>query len=167
MKIFGRVLMFTGVLLITFSLYLLWQRNTYTRIAFDTEIPEQTEVKTNPKRLKISSHNIDVELFEGKITNHKWEITDRGANFIGNIFYGHNWENLLGNLIHVLPGETIEIQYEDYVKVYKIVSTQVVNPDQTSVLKLNDESTILVYTCTGPLDSKRFIVVAEPEINNL
>jgi LPXTG-site transpeptidase (sortase) family protein len=167
MNIFGRALMFVGILLLFFGFYLFWQRNTYTRVAFEKDIPESVEIKENPIRLRVSSKKIDVELFEGKITNHKWEVTDRGANFIGNVFYGHNWNNLLGSLVYVTPGETIEIEYENHINVYKIVSTQIVNPDQTNVLKLDNDNNILLYTCTGLFDSKRFIVVAEPERNNL
>lgn len=162
MKLIGKVFIVTGIFLLTFGLYLAWQRANPQRVAFkNSSITAQSE-KYKPLRLIIRSQEIDLPVIEGVIDNQKWPITDDGIIAIGNVFYGHNWTNLLGNLVNVNPGEMIEIKYSDNKTQKYIVSiTQVVNPDQKDVLNLADENSILIYTCTGFLDSKRFIVVAK------
>ena len=38
--------------------------------------------------------------------------------------------------------------------------TQVVTPDQTHILAPSDDRRVTLYTCTGFLDRKRFVVTA-------
>lgn len=161
MKVFGTFLIILGSLSLTLGSYLIWQRNNPNRVAFSNTQVFAGTLESDPVRLVINSQGIDLPIIESKVENYKWEVTDIGVSRIGNVFYGHNWTNLLGNLVKVKPGDVIEVKYSDgSTKKYKVTITQIVDPDQKDVLNFADEDTILIYTCTGFLDSKRFIVVA-------
>jgi len=81
---------------------------------------------------------------------------------IGNsIFYGHNWTSLLGNLVNAKPGQEISIAFgSGEIERFKISYVQVVKPSQTDILNQTNDRRITLYTCTGFLDSKRLVVVA-------
>lgn len=110
-------------------------------------------------------------MYPAQIENNKWEATTKGVSYLvtspvpgnaGNsIIYGHNWGNLLGSLSKIKPGQKIEIVLDDNEKRTFIVEhTSIIGPDQTSVLEDTSDRRITLYTCTGFLDSKRFVVTA-------
>ncbi len=79
------------------------------------------------------------------------------------VFYGHNWPNLLGKLHTLVPGQEVHISFSDSKLVkFRIISTSIVDSDQTAVIKQTTDARITVYTCIGLFDSKRFILVAQP-----
>lgn len=164
-----------GISLIIFGSFLVYQRNNPNRIAFAKgESVEQTsdvkEVST-PNRIVINKLNVDLPVVTSKIKNGKWEVTDKGVSYLessvipgqlGNsIMYGHNWTNILGNLINIKTGETVEVYFENGTKKEFIVSLiQEVKPNDISILNNSKDTRITLYTCSGFLDSKRFVVVA-------
>lgn len=164
-----------GISLILFGSFLVYQRNNPGRIAFaNTEIESQSQsVVENkiPERIKIDSINVDLPIVPSAIVNSKWEVTDKGVSYLnssvvpgslGNsVLYGHNWTNLLGNLINIKVGETIGIFYQDGTeKEFLVTSIQEVEPDNISILNNTNDFRLTIYTCSGFLDSKRFVVVA-------
>jgi len=162
MNFFGKVLITFGLCSLFFALVLTWQRNNPNRVAFTNTEVLASNTDHNPLRLIINSQDINQQIIEGKVENYKWEVTDRGVSRIGNVYYGHNWSNLLGNLTKVKPNDIVEIKYSDNsVKKYKVTITQEVSPDQKDILNLANKNTILIYTCSGFMDSKRFIVVGD------
>lgn len=164
-----------GISLILFGCFLVYQRNNPDRIAFaksDIQInePVVTEQK-NPNRISINSINVDLPIFKSTIKNKKWEVVDNGVSYLedsvvpgqlGNsILYGHNWTNLLGNLINIKTGDLIVIHYDDGSKNDFILTLiQEVEPSNVSILENTNDKRITLYTCSGFLDSKRFVVVA-------
>jgi len=50
---------------------------------------------------------------------------------------------------------------------YKIKETKTVTPNAVEFVLPKDTETMTLYTCTGFLDSKRFMVIAEPFVKNL
>lgn len=126
-----------------------------------------------PTRLRIKALKIDLPVISQKITQNSWETTEQGVSYLtssalpgerGNaIFYGHNFANLLGNLVRAKPRFAVEIEFSDKtMRRFVIESTMEVSPDQTNVLATSKESLLTIYTCSGFFDEKRFVVVAKP-----
>lgn len=157
---------------------LLWQRNNPNRLAFEIgnlhANASSNQTSNNPTELVIGNLNIDLPIVPAQINNGKWEATTKGVSYLkssalpgetGNsIIYGHNWSNLLGRLVEAKPNQQIIVRYDNgLVRYFKIKSTQVVSPSNTSILAASDDQRLTVYTCTGLFDSKRFVVVATLE----
>lgn len=169
---FSKILVFLGIIFLLFGGYLLFERYNPRRLEF-RNFETQTEFSSQvyPVRIVIPSLAIDLNVFPSKITNGKWEATTKGVSYLasspipgslGNsILYGHNFSSLLGSLVKAKPEEEIEIFFNDKTKKTFIIKyTQVVSSNQTSVLAQTQDKRITLYTCTGFLDSKRFVVTA-------
>src|SRR3989344_5033883 len=168
----SKTLIFFGLILILFSGYLVLERYNPKRLAFnDLKLSKTLSSKITPVRIIIPSLNVDNAVFPAKIENGKWEATSNGVSFLssspipgntGNsILYGHNFANLLGNLNKIKPKDTIEVILSDGTrKKFKVEFTSVVNPDQTHILSQTKDNRITLYTCTGFLDSQRFVATA-------
>lgn len=164
-----------GISLILFGSLLVFQRNNPNRVAFakaENNTPFFEEKKTKiPETVVIPSLSINLQIFTSEIRDGKWEVTENGVSYLktsavpgerGNsILYGHNWTNLLGNLTKIKTGEVIEIVFDDKSKKEFIVTLiQEVKPNDVSILDSTTDNRITIYTCSGFLDSKRFVVVA-------
>ena len=175
MRVFPRVLVYFGIFCLIFAGFLYWQRTNPTRLKFDTEKIESSlstsSTNVEPRALIIADLGIESDIYPASIKNAKWEATSKGVSYlsstpvpgeIGNsVIYGHNWKSILGNLVKARPGQTIKILYSDGSrKEFEIKYTQVVTPDQTQILDQTGDNRITLYTCTGFLDSKRFVVTA-------
>ena len=182
MRILSYFSLILGLFLFIFSLTLLLQRYSPTRLNFYGKVPS-THIKKNtnntPILLKIPELDIELPVIPAEIKKNKWGTTTIGVSWLiassipgekGNsIFYGHNWNRLLGNLENVKTGYTVEILYKNSVKRYfKIKNIEIVNPDQVEVLNNTQQPRLTVYTCTGFMDQKRLVVTAEykPKIKN-
>ena len=128
-------------------------------------------VKKSQQRIVINDLGINLALIPAQIKNDKWDTTNMGASYLvssplpgetGNsIIYAHNWASLFGNLTRAKPGEEVDITTADgSVKKFIIEYTSVVTPDESNILSQTKDKRITLYTCTGFLDSKRFVVVA-------
>lgn len=125
-----------------------------------------------PKSFVIPSLTISLPVMPASIQNGKFETTKNGVSYLassaepgktGNaIFYGHNYANLLGKLHQIKPGDLVEIGLDTNKKVtYTIEYTARVGPDQVHILEQTNDKRITIYTCTGFLDSKRFVAVGK------
>lgn len=172
MKFAARLLIFTGVSLLLFGVYLIFERYNPQRLGFNNA-PASSLVSSYafPREIVIHDLNIRLPVYPAQIKNNKWEATTKGVSYLvtssvpgdrGNsIIYGHNWSNLLGALPKIKPGQKIEIVFDNNEKrTFTVEHTLVVTPDQTSVLENTNDKRITLYTCTGFLDSKRFVVTA-------
>ena len=174
MRVFPRALIYFGIFCLTFAGFLYWQRTTPTRLQFDTGKIESSSVRSTnvePRALIIADLGIELPIYPASIKNGRWEATGKGVSYlsstpvpgeVGNsVIYGHNWKSILGNLVKARPGQTIEVLYSDGSrKEFEVKFTQVVTPDQTQILGQTGDNRITLYTCTGFLDSKRFVVTA-------
>lgn len=171
----SKLLICAGILTISFGVYLLHLRHSPQILAFEAKPTVTGEAPTNdrPQRIKIPSIGVDLPVIPAITNGHDWETTHTGVSYLatspipgehGNsIFYGHNWESLLKNLPDVKPGDVITIQLDARrERKFKVEYTAVVRPDQTYIIGSTNDSRITIYTCTGFLDSKRFVVVAKP-----
>ena len=171
----------SGILSFAASAVLFWQRTTPQGLSFDINenfnpssvsfSSTPSAVSFRPLSLTIRDVGIYLSIYPASIEGGKWETTDKGVSYlvsspipgeIGNsIFYGHNWPNLLGNLIKVKKGQEIEIWFDNNMRRRFVVeSVREVTPDQTHVLLKTDDKRVPIYTCIGFLDRKRFVVSA-------
>ncbi len=172
---FSKVFIFLALICFVLTAFLYYQRNNPNRLAFNTNQKlsnSKSEIKENPIAIIIDGINLNLPIIPANITNNNWQTSNIGVSYLsispkpgetGNsILYGHNWTNLLGNLTKVQPGEKVIIVYpKNNIKNFLVEYTQVVSPNDISVLAQTKDKRITIYTCTGFLDSKRFVVVAK------
>ena len=173
MKLASKILILTGIGLLIFGSYLIFQRYNPQRLGFNN-IPPMAFVPQAgifPKEVTIKNLGVRLPVYPARIKDNKWEATTKGVSYLvtspvpgesGNsIIYGHNWSNLLGKLPKIKPGEKIEVLLDNNKKRTFIVEyTSVVGPDQTNILNATNDKRLTLYTCAGFLDTKRFVAVA-------
>jgi LPXTG-site transpeptidase (sortase) family protein len=104
--------------------------------------------------------------------NNGWTVAEETASFLvgsgqvgekGNlIIYGHNKEHILGKLILVKLGDKVMMRGSDGLTYhYRVTSAMEVWPSQTEWLEKSEEKIVTIYTCSGFMDSKRFVVRGE------
>lgn len=113
--------------------------------------------------------NIEPEVYQ----NGSWTVSEDKASYLlasaepgslGNlILYGHNKRSILGNIRALTGRELIELTLSNgEKKTYKIESLKEVNPKDTKLLSPTTTEVLTIYTCSGILDSQRFVVRAVP-----
>jgi sortase A len=171
----GFLFLFLGALFIIVSLS--WRIHQRTVLSFEGKVPppQVTKVKaTPPKSIHILSLNINLNIEEGFIQDGIWKISETGAthlNSSGNpgdggnvVIYGHNKNKLFGPILWIKVGSEIKLSTEDEKEYFYIVTdTKTVDPKEINYVLPKTEETLTLYTCTGFLDTKRFIVVAKPK----
>ena len=168
----SRLSILTGVFLLIFGAYLIFQRYNPQKLGFNNAPSLSiTSSSTFPREIIIADLNIKLSVYPAQIGENRWEATTKGVSYlvtspvpgeVGNsIIYGHNWPNLLGALPKIKPGQKIEVVFDNNEKrTFKVEHTSVVGPEQTSVLENTPDKRITLYTCTGFLDTKRFVATA-------
>lgn len=150
----------------------------YQALSLDAQILAQHVQVNQDNRNLVPAHLyiqwfVDVPISEQVLENNNWTISETEASYLqqsakpgekGNIIiYGHNTRAIMGNIRALKGNEIITITTEDGKEhQYKIVITTEVNPDETQYLLPTEEETLTLYTCSGFLDRKRFIVQAKP-----
>jgi LPXTG-site transpeptidase (sortase) family protein len=171
----GKLLILLGVIIIFISGFLFWQRYTPQRLSFaisDYMGENVSNSSSAPSEIIIPAINLKLPIIPAELKNGNWEATTNGVSYlssspipgaVGNsILYGHNWPNLLGNIVRLKPGQIIQIKSANgKVKNFVINTIATVSPKQTSILAPSKNPQITLYTCTGFWDSKRFVVVAK------
>lgn len=153
-----------GLLLIT--VFLLWRYHQVRILSFNTkEVAKINSTNVIPLHVKSYPVGVNINIKPAVITNGIWPVFSDSAGFVFNeknmIIYGHNKDNILGPIRYMKTGQTIEILGNDNQKyVYEVNKTDIVDPNYLEYIKPKDIETLTLYTCTGFLDSKRFIVVA-------
>lgn len=172
-KVIGIFLLLNGILFGMFGAYLVWERNMpvdFTRINNAKTNIDSTDVNY-PTIIKLPKLGLELPISPAKITNGKWDDPKHSVAFwqdsvlpgeAGNsVFYGHNWPNIFGRLKNSKIGDEIEIGFGDgTTKNFVVENTYIVTADQTHILNQTEDSRLTIYTCTGFLDSKRFVVIA-------
>ncbi len=166
----AKIALVAGVCLIFFSLGLTFHKE---RILSFGPVPRpvvRTAAHTRPSRITIQALHLDLEVEETSIVGGVWEVSEGGASHLGIsaspgeegpiIIYAHNSADRFGALHRVPYGMVISIATQSgNVHLYKVFSKDIVSNQETDVLSSSDEVLIL-YTCTGFMDSKRLIVKA-------
>lgn len=162
-KVVANFLVTLGLILLSFFSYHFIQRNNPNRLKINTqdiEILRYEDLK--PVSIQINELDINLPVILTNYDGKNWNTTSEGVSYIGNnIYYGHNWGSILGKLPKAKIGQVIEVKLSDgSIQKYKITETYIVEPNNSNILEKADENTLVIYTCTGFLDSKRFIVSA-------
>jgi LPXTG-site transpeptidase (sortase) family protein len=163
-----------GFSLFTVGLYQIFLREYPQHLAFDNYQVKQSVVaakEQQPIKVTIKDLGISLPIIPSKVVSNQWEVTPNGASYLvtspipgttGNsIIYAHNWTSLFGNLVAAKIGQTVEVEYADHTKKTFVISyTSLVDPNESTILAPSTDKRITLYTCTGFLDSKRFVAVA-------
>lgn len=173
-RFLAKLFLTTGAAFFVFFGYLFYERNFSNPLTFKAK-PQiiHTAGEPLPESIQIPSISANLSIIPTTIHGKSWETTSNGVSYlkstpppgsVGNsVMYGHNWKSLLGNLHQVKPGQKIVITMNDGVKKeFKVEYTAVVDPSQTYIIDNTKDTRVTIYTCTGFLDSKRFVVVALP-----
>lgn len=177
----GYLYIVCSVLCLTYAGLLMYQRHNPGRVAFvhapatrsiAANEPQTLErMFSNPARIKSARLGIDLPVEATRISNGTWETSQNAVSYLasspipgsqGNsILYGHNWPGLLGKLTKAVPGDIIQVvDGHGSVSTFRIDTTAVLTPKDASVLNNTDDIRITIYTCTGFLDTKRFVATA-------
>jgi LPXTG-site transpeptidase (sortase) family protein len=176
-KLLSAIFILTVSALLIFGIYLVWERNSPQRISFDNPpLPQKGSIVEGkvtafgkPVLIKIPAIDIELQIIPSKIVNNQWESTKKGVSYLetspipgelGNsIIYGHNYPNLLKDLTKVKVGDEISVVFENGgERKFEVIFTQEVGPDQSTILNATGDRRVTIYTCSGFLDSKRFVV---------
>jgi LPXTG-site transpeptidase (sortase) family protein len=114
-----------------------------------------------------------VPVVEAGRENGVWTVSTTSANHViqsalpgenGNIIiYGHNANKIFGYLMDIKTGAIVNIRESDgSLHTYTVTDTKYVFPSQTQLLSPTTHEVLTLYTCTGLLDSLRFVVRAVP-----
>lgn len=176
MKNIARLLIIAGIAFFSIGIYLIWQRNDSSRLAFDTYEYSKSEaqlIETNnlPVKMTIPDLDLNLQVIPAKINGKQWDTTKEGVSYLtsspipgdeGNsVIYAHNWAGLFATLPQIKAGNVVEVEYADKTKKrFSIAYTLEVSPGDQSILKPSTDKRLTIYTCTGFLDSKRFVAVA-------
>lgn len=163
------------MVLIGAGFYFSYQKTilSFDQIPWPAEIVAEEKVLAQPVAIEVESQGIKLPVEEGKIVDGIWEISPTSASHLdisahpgqeGNIvIYGHNKKAIFGPLLRIKVGEVIKVRTSDgQVHQYLVESTQTVKPSQIEVVQPTDYEILTVYTCTGILDSERFVIKARP-----
>jgi LPXTG-site transpeptidase (sortase) family protein len=163
-----------GLSFLVVGIYQIVLKEYPQHLAFNNYTYEQSIVAPSdkqPTKITVKDVGISLPIFPAKVTNNQWEVTTKGASYlsssplpgnVGNsIIYAHNWESLFGHLTNAKIGDEVEVEYADKSKkTFVITYTSVVSPDVSTILAPSTDKRITMYTCTGFLDSQRFVAVA-------
>lgn len=173
MRTFASFLILFGIITLIFVSYLIFQRVNPYRLSFAylSQNQNNSQLANPPLELIINDLNINLPIKSVQLDGKKWPVSQDAVSYLtsspvpgqeGNsILYGHNWKNLLGNLKKAKVGQKITVKFTNgSEKVFITNYIQEVTPDQTGILDKSSDTRITLYTCSGFLDSKRFVVVA-------
>ena len=177
-RIQGLALIFVGLILI--ALYGIRSYSTRSLSFNAYEIPPKLtetvpeKIYTKPVSIKISSLNINLPVEESQIIDGVWQVSEKNVSHLnssanpgegGNVvIYGHNKKVIFGPIRQIKKDAEVIVATEDEkLWKYKVAATFEVTPDEVSPVLPKNEETLTLYTCTGFADSRRFIIVANPE----
>lgn len=133
--------------------------------------PEVEIALIRPIRLFIPKLEKSLAIEEGEVVNNRWSISQTGVSFykdsavpgsVGNsVIYGHNLKNVLGDLQKLTNEDKIYVILSDgsFAK-YEVFEKKTIKPDQVEILNQTQDSRLTIYTCSGFLDTARYVVVA-------
>jgi LPXTG-site transpeptidase (sortase) family protein len=176
-RILAIALILFGLSIGAFSGWRIYQTNYQSKnLSFSVKDEEVLDVpkenqSSKPVFISIPTVNIKLQVSESEINNGIWEISETGVSHLdksgnpggGNniVIYGHNKNSLFGPIRWLKAGDLIELtDSKNNIFSYKVVNTFTASPDEIGYILPKNSEILTLYTCTGILDSRRFIVVA-------
>ena len=135
---------------------------------------EQEDTSLLPTHIRIPWF-VDAAIEKQVYSDNRWTISAEKVSYLsqsarpttnGNvIIYGHNTREILGNIRALKGNEIITLTLENGMqRDYIITTIDEVDPHEVKYLQPTTQETLTLYTCSGFLDQKRFIVQAVPKI---
>ncbi len=173
-QFFAGFLVFIGFLLIFYAASKNFNFSLF-RQAERAQKQNQMEEKKAYKAARITIPKINkvLDITDGTFDGKRWVVSDNGVSFYtgsslpdegGNtVLYGHNKAAILGGLVNVRKGDLIELGMENgELRSYEVFETKTIKPTDVSILSTSADTILTIYTCSGFLDSARFVVLAKP-----
>jgi|SRR5579871_1700995 len=149
--------------------------NESIQLAFFT--PHVTKIVATyiarPTHISIPAIQIELPVFETALSGNIWEIANNGISHLAIsarpgqngpiILYGHNTNDRFGPIRWLTKGSEIALTTDDgKVHRYRVYKMGEVDANETSALVNVKGETLILYTCDGFADLKRFLVFATP-----
>lgn len=139
-----------------------------------TQTQKTQEIDTSrarPVKMYIPEMNRILYVSDGSVVGNRWSISETGVSYYtdsalpgdGNtVIYGHNTQDILGGLWRVQNQDYIYVilQNGEYKK-YQVYERKEIKPTQVEILKSTEDSRLTIYTCSGFLDTARFVLSAK------
>ena len=134
---------------------------------------EQTDKEApKPARIYIPKLEKTLEVSDGFIKDNRWTVSQTGVSYLINsgrlgepgnvVLYGHNTKDVLGRLWMVQVGDIAEVtDSEGNTFKFEIFERKEVKPNTVEILESTEDSRLTIYTCSGFLDTARFVVIAK------
>ncbi len=170
---------FSALFLISFGSVLVFKaavNSGYLDFLGTQDLPQnqiiQQKIGSKPLRISIPKIERELQISDGFVTDNRWTVARSGVSYLttsgglgqaGNVvLYGHNTKDVLGGLWKVQNGDIVEVAASDG-KVYKyeIFERKEVKPNAVEILDNVGDSRLTIYTCSGFLDTARFVVVGK------
>lgn len=125
-----------------------------------------------PVKLFIPKLSKTLNISPGEAVKNRWTISDTGVSYLadsappgtaGNsVIYGHNRNNILGKLPYINHGDKIYVLLNSgEIVIYEVAEEKEISPYQVEILSQTADSRLTIFTCSGFLDSSRFVVIAK------
>ena len=171
-KISAILLIILGAGLIFYSVL----RQSYGLQSVNIVEPQSNQekiVQEAPKPAKVHIPRLErtLDISDGFIKDNRWTLSATGVSYLttsgevgkkGNvILYGHNTQNVLGGLWKIQVKDIIEVTDSDgNIHKYEVFERKEVKPNAVDILESAKDARLTIYTCSGFLDTARFVVVA-------
>lgn len=165
--LFGLILILAGAsLLIANALH---KVNLNAKSAHHQAAISPQEIATKPAKIYIPKMKRTLAVSDGYYIDNRWTVAETGVSYYTNsaipghgnsVLYGHNRKGLLGGLWRVDSGDYIYLILANghFVK-YQVSEEKEIKPTQVEILAQTADSRLTLYTCSGFLDTARFVVV--------
>lgn len=167
-------LIFIGFLLIMYVASKNFNFSLYKQVK-EAQKQNQIEEKKAYKAVKIAIPKINkvLDITDGTFDGKRWVVSERGVSFYVNsslpeqggntVLYGHNKKVVLGGLTALKAGDQIELTLDNGdALIYEVYETKTIKPTEVDILNQTSEPRLTIYTCSGFLDTSRFVVLAKP-----
>lgn len=133
---------------------------------------EENVGEVKAEQIYLPSIDRVLDISDGFITDNRWTVSESGVSHLttsvlpgskGNsVLYGHNKKGVLNRLWQVREGDLIYITLSNgEIAKYEIFERKEVKPDGIQILDDVGDSRLTLYTCSGFLDSARYVIVGE------
>jgi len=147
-----------------------WQ--TANRVEPQSNQDKTTQEAPKPAKIYIPKLKRTLEISDGFIKDNRWTISKTGVSYLttsgkigelGNVvLYGHNTQEVLGGLWKVQVGDIVELTDSDgNIHKFGIFDRKEVKPNTVEILESTKDPSLTIYTCSGFLDTARFVVVGK------
>lgn len=132
----------------------------------------QEQLGVKPLKIFIPSIDRTLDISDGYVVDNRWTVSETGVSHLttsavpgnrGNaVLYGHNRDEVLGKLWKAQNNDLVYVILSDgSITKYQIFERREVEPSQVEILNNVGDSRLTIYTCSGFLDSARFVIVGK------